>query len=327
MATTLITLAKEWVKVPESLLSELKRLRSKITKLDSGLTQKNKATLLRLDSPEAIARLLDLPQKLWAFAQVRKMPQEAPAAARADRLDARVPSECAASAGQCRLHHRDGLIIALAALLPLRRANLSALTIDDSLYRVDQLWAVRIPKTKSKSGRFIDAVLLVSISEGIARHIDLFRPIFLGSTNHRGLWCSFYRGEALTDAGLYMAIRKRVGQSTGHWISLHDFARIAATSIAIYDPCNVASASQLLGHMDARVTSAHYNRARGVVASRRMALLIEAARKTRGERLNASDRRCRSCRVDIGRMVCLRSADLCLGPAHSSRQWRHLGER
>jgi hypothetical protein len=103
MATTLITLAKEWVKVPESLLSELKRLRSKITKLDSGLTQKNKATLLRLDSPEAIARLLDLPQKLWAFAQVRKMPQEAPAAARADRLDARVPSECAASAGQCRL--------------------------------------------------------------------------------------------------------------------------------------------------------------------------------------------------------------------------------
>jgi integrase len=223
--------------------------------------------------------------------------------------------------------HRDGLIIALAALLPLRRGNLSALTIDDSLCQVDQLWAVRIPETKNKSGRSIDAVRPITISRSISRHVDLFRPLFFGSTNHKGLWCSFYRGEALTDTGLYMAIRKRVGQSTGHWISLHDFARIAATSIAIYDPCNVASASQLLGHMDARVTSAHYNRARGVVASRRMALLIEAARKTRGERLNASDRRCRPCRVDIGRMVCLRSADLCLGPAHSSRQWRHLGER
>ena len=68
---------------------------------------------------------------------------------------------------------------------------------------------------------------------------------------------------------------------TGHSISLHDFRRIAATSIAIYDPRNVASASQLLGHVDERVTSEHYNRARGVVASRRMALLIEAARKTR----------------------------------------------
>ena len=149
------------------------------------------------------------------------------------------------------------------------------------MYQVDQLWAVRIPETKSKSGRSIDAVLPASISECISRHIDLFRPLFVGSTNHKGLWCSFYRGKALTDAGLYMAIRKRVGQSTGHWISLHDFRRIAATSIAIYDPRNVASASQLLGHMDERVTSAHCNRARGIVASRRMALLIEAARKTR----------------------------------------------
>jgi integrase len=149
------------------------------------------------------------------------------------------------------------------------------------MIQMDKLWAIRIPETKSKSGRSVDAVLPVSISECISRHIDLFRPLFLGSTNHRGLWCSFYRGEALTDAGLYMAIRKRVGRRTGHWISLHDFRRIAATSIAIYDPRNVASASQLLGHSNGRVTNAHYNRARAVVASRRMALLIEAARKTR----------------------------------------------
>jgi integrase len=177
--------------------------------------------------------------------------------------------------------HRDGLIIALAALLPLRRANLSALTLDASVYQVGQLLAVRIAELESKSGRSIDAVLPVRISESITRHVDVFRPLFLGSTNHRGLWCSFYRGGALTDTGLYMAVRKRVGQRTGNWISLHDFRRIAATSIAIYDPCNVASASQLLGHSHDRVTNAHYIRARGVVASRRMATLIEAARKTR----------------------------------------------
>jgi integrase len=177
--------------------------------------------------------------------------------------------------------HRDGVIIALAALPPLRGANLSALTIDDSLYQVDQLWRIRIPETKSKGGRSIDAVLPASISGCISRHIDVFRPLFLGSTNHKGLWCSFYRGEALTDAGLYMAIRKRVGQRSGHPISLHDFRRIAATSIAIYDPRNVASAAQLLGHTNQSVTNAQYNRARGVVASRRMAMLIEAARKTR----------------------------------------------
>jgi hypothetical protein len=52
------------------------------------------------------------------------------------------------------------------------------------MYQVDQLWAVRIPETKSKSGRSIDAVLPASISECISRHIDLFRPLFVGSTNH-----------------------------------------------------------------------------------------------------------------------------------------------
>ena len=176
--------------------------------------------------------------------------------------------------------HRDGVLIALAALFPLRRKNLSALTIGSSLYQVDQLWAVRILESESKNGRVIDAVLPAKISECISRHVDLFRPLFLGSTNHDGLWCSFYRGGALTDSGLYMAVRRRVGQRTGCWISVHDFRRIAATSIAIYDPRNVASASQLLGHMTEDVIS-HYNRAGGVMASRRMAMLIEAAREAR----------------------------------------------
>jgi hypothetical protein len=82
-----------------------------------------------------------------------------------------------------------------------------------------ELWAVRIAETESKNGRVIDAVLPMRISECITRHVDVFRSLFLGSTNHKGLWCSSCRGEALTDAGLYMAVRKRVGQRTGHWRS------------------------------------------------------------------------------------------------------------
>lgn len=210
--------------------------------------------------------LYDLGLKLMAEAETRVSLWN-----RRNRREARAIAEL----------HRDGLIIALATLLPLRRANLSALRLDASLYQVDQLWAIRIAELESKSGRSIDAVLPASISGHITQHVDIFRPLFLGSTNHEFLWCSFYRGGALTDVGLYMAVRKRVGQRTGRWISLHDFRRIAATSIAIYDPCNVASASQLLGHTNERVTHAHYNRARGVVASRRMATLIEAARKAR----------------------------------------------
>jgi hypothetical protein len=165
--------------------------------------------------------LQDLGFQLMAEAEVRLLSWNAH-----DKRGARAIAEL----------HRDGVIIALAALFPLRRRNLSALTIGDSLYQVDQLWAVRIAEAESKSGRVIDAVLPARISECITRHVDAFRPLFLGSANHKGMWCSFYRGRALTDAGLYEAVRKRVGRRTGCWISLHDFRRIAATSIAIYDP-------------------------------------------------------------------------------------------
>ena len=130
--------------------------------------------------------------------------------------------------------HRDGLIIAIAALFPLRRRNLCDLVIDSSLYQVDQLWAVDIANAQSKNDQTIKAVLPASISEHIERYFRSFRVMFPGSTNHRNLWCSWYRGAALTEGGLYLAIRKRVGRKTGHWISLHDFRRIAATSIAIY---------------------------------------------------------------------------------------------
>ena len=128
--------------------------------------------------------LQDLGCQLMAEAEVRLLSLNAH-----DKRGARAIAEL----------HRDGVIIALASLFPLRRRNLSALTIGNSLYQMDQLWAVRIAEAESKNGRVIDAVLPARISECITRHVDAFRPLFLGSTNHKGLWCSFYRGGALTD--------------------------------------------------------------------------------------------------------------------------------
>jgi integrase len=74
--------------------------------------------------------------------------------------------------------------------------------------------------------------------------------------------------------------KKWLTQLTGHDLTLHDARRIIATSIAIYD-ANAALASQALGHINERVTEAHYNRARGIEASRQMAKVIQAMRKKR----------------------------------------------
>jgi hypothetical protein len=58
LATTLVTIAKEWVKASAVQINDLKRLRSKLPKLEPGLTPKNKQMLLRLDGP-GLDRLLD----------------------------------------------------------------------------------------------------------------------------------------------------------------------------------------------------------------------------------------------------------------------------
>src|SRR6185503_15664492 len=109
LATTLVTIAKEWVKAPVDQIAELKRLRSKLPKLEPGLTQKNKQMLLRLDGP-ALDRLLELPQKLWRYA-----------------LSPKCPKKRALPLAQ------TALMIEFLLHVPLRMANLAELTFEQHI--------------------------------------------------------------------------------------------------------------------------------------------------------------------------------------------------
>src|SRR5262245_34251240 len=70
-------------------------------------------------------------------------------------------------------------------------------------------------------------------------------------------------------------------ERTGHDLTLHDARRIIGTSIPVFDPANAAAGSHLLGYAGERVTDRHYNRARGVEASRTMTKLIASMRKSK----------------------------------------------
>jgi integrase len=66
-------------------------------------------------------------------------------------------------------------------------------------------------------------------------------------------------------------------------IAPHDARDAAATTWAIAAPEQIGVARDLLVHSDLRTTIKHYNRAKGVEASRAHALVIAAMRK-RGRR-------------------------------------------
>ena len=73
LASVLIKIAAEWVKVPPEQLAALKEIRSKLGRTRSGLTEKNKAMLRRFDDPRLLGKLINLPDVLWRTAR-RNLP-------------------------------------------------------------------------------------------------------------------------------------------------------------------------------------------------------------------------------------------------------------
>ncbi len=66
LGIALSLIAREWVKVDGAVQAELKRLLSKVPVPLKGLTDKNKRFLRQFDDPNALRRLVQLPEQLWA---------------------------------------------------------------------------------------------------------------------------------------------------------------------------------------------------------------------------------------------------------------------
>jgi hypothetical protein len=75
---------------------------------------------------------------------------------------------------QTAFNYRDGLLIALLALIPLRRRTLAALRIGQQLVKSDGLWGFDIPAQDVKTRRPLD----YPISPGLSRRIDLYLAKF-----------------------------------------------------------------------------------------------------------------------------------------------------
>jgi integrase len=74
LGMTLTLIAREWVKVDGAVQAELKRLLSKVPLPLKGLTDKNKRCLRQFDDPNALRRLVQLPEQLWAEVKRERSP-------------------------------------------------------------------------------------------------------------------------------------------------------------------------------------------------------------------------------------------------------------
>jgi integrase/recombinase XerD len=173
---------------------------------------------------------------------------------------------------------RDGLMIAVVAFAPLRRKNLAAIEIGRHLVQEGDDWFIIIPCEESKTGASIEFAIPELLNSYLATYLDIIRPRMLKHPAWRALWVSA-KGGALSYSAIWAVITRHTASRLGVRIAPHDVRDAAATMWALAAPERIGIARDLLSHSDLRTTTKHYNRARGIEASRTHAQLIAGMRR------------------------------------------------
>ncbi len=173
--------------------------------------------------------------------------------------------------------YRDGLMIALLAFVPIRPKNLASLEIGRHIVLEKGRWFVLVPREETKSGKRIQFEVPELLVPFLDVYLESVRPGILAGKKLRALWVS-PKGRALSYVGIVKSFA-RLSTRLGVRISPHDARDAAATTWAIARPDQIGVARDLLAHSDLRTTTKHYNRARGIEASRAYRQVIAGMRK------------------------------------------------
>src|SRR5262245_35726507 len=187
---------------------------------------------------------------------------------------------------------RNGLMVALLALCPIRLKNFASLEIGQTLLRQQGGWWIILEDTKSgrPDHRPIDGLL----ASYIEAYLKLYRPVLFAHSPHIrdtalegaafgteevcALWLG-RRGSPLTYNAVERLVTKTTRMTIGVAVNPHRFRNSAATSAALHAPESPHLGSALLQHSDQRVTEQHYNRANSLWVARDFTALIAGLRR------------------------------------------------
>ena len=173
--------------------------------------------------------------------------------------------------------YRDGLMVALLAVCPIRLKNFASLEIGRTLRKVGDRCMTLFPAAETKSARAderpVPAFMTFPLEKYLACHRHPAQP------NESLLWIGMTR-RAMTYFGGEALITRTTQRALGIPINPHLFRSCAASTACLHALDNPGLASALLQHTDPRVTERHYNRARSAGFAAIFARLIETETDT-----------------------------------------------
>ena len=236
MAATLVQIAREWVKVDDTTLAELKRLAGKLPTPRADLTPKNKRFLRQFDDPLVLQRLRALPAKLWS--KVR----------RDDTPNFRTLALAQAA-----------LAVEILFYLPIRMQNLIRLTFGVHLFLQDGPGAIStldIPAHEVKNKRAIEFDIPPHIARMLIEYRDQLVPKIIGrKPDHLFVNPDGTLKHSQTLSHLIVRI---VRKYAGVELSPHQFRHLAAKIILDDLPGAFELVKQLLGHENLKTTTNAY---------------------------------------------------------------------
>jgi integrase len=246
---TLVSIAREWVKVDQEVLAQIKHICAKLPAAYPGMTEKNKVLLRHFDDPKTLPRLFNLPWELWQSLEGRSLSEKTLAQAQA------------------------AVAIAILLYAPLRVANLAALEIGVTLVlptHQDAQATIEIPDHQTKNRVPYKVLLPVPVTELIRTFEEIFlRP--LGS----GLIFDNRQGRPKRETTVSWLIERTIRRHMGFKMTEHQFRHLAAKIILDEEPGAYPLLSQLLGHKNLKTAVHFYAGLDTKRAARHHAMLLE----------------------------------------------------
>jgi integrase len=164
---------------------------------------------------------------------------------------------------------RNGLMVAMLAMHPIRLKNFAALEIGRSLVGIKGSWWIVLSAPETKEGRPDERRIDDLLQPALDRYLKKYRPLLPGADQSTvaALWLSSNDGNPMTYDGIARAITETTRSTVGVVVSPHLFRTSVASSAAIHGGAKPHLASALLHHTDHGVTEAHYNRASSLSAA------------------------------------------------------------